>query len=175
MLTIADRITTLRRGKLIDTVPREGATEDALARMMVGREVLLRVEKATASPGEPLLEVEDLHVFDDRGLEAVKGVSFNVRAGEIVGIAGVDGNGQTELIDAITGLRRAASGTVTRRRQGLPPRERARRCSTPASATSPRTGSGAGCARLHASPRTSRCTTSARSRTRSAAGSTRAA
>jgi ABC-type uncharacterized transport system ATPase subunit len=113
VLTIADRITTLRRGKLIDTVPREGATEDSLARMMVGRDVLLRVEKAKASPGEPLLEVDDLHVFDDRGLEAVKGVSFTVRAGEIVGLAGVDANGQTELIDALTGLRRAASGTVT--------------------------------------------------------------
>ncbi len=65
----------LRRGKKIDTVPREGATEDSLARMMVGRDVLLRVEKAAASPGEPLLEVDDLHVFDDRGLEAVKGVA----------------------------------------------------------------------------------------------------
>jgi len=113
VLTIADRITTLRRGKLIDTVPREGATEDSLARMMVGRDVLLRVEKAKASPGEPLLEVDDLHVFDDRGLEAVKGVSLTVRAGEIVGLAGVDANGQSELIDALTGLRRAASGTIT--------------------------------------------------------------
>ena len=113
VLTIADRITMLRRGKLIDTVPREGATEDSLARMMVGRDVLLRVEKAPASPGEPLLVVDDLHVFDDRGLEAVKGVSFTVRAGEIVGLAGVDANGQSELIDALTGLMRVASGTVT--------------------------------------------------------------
>jgi ABC-type uncharacterized transport system ATPase subunit len=81
--------------------------------MMVGREVLLRVEKPPASPGEALLDVEDLQVFDDRGLEKVKGVSFQVRGGEIVGIAGVDGNGQTELIDAITGLRRPAAGKIT--------------------------------------------------------------
>jgi ABC-type uncharacterized transport system ATPase subunit len=81
--------------------------------MMVGREVLLQVEKPPAKPGDTLLEVEDLHVFDDRQLEKVRGVSFGVRAGEIVGIAGVDGNGQTELIDAMTGLRRPASGTIT--------------------------------------------------------------
>jgi simple sugar transport system ATP-binding protein len=112
VLEVADRITVLRRGKKIDTVPREGATEESLARMMVGREVLLRVEKPPANPGDPLLEVEDLHVVDDRGLEKVRGVSFDVRAGEIVGIAGVDGNGQTELIDALTGLRRPGSGTI---------------------------------------------------------------
>jgi simple sugar transport system ATP-binding protein len=113
VLEVADRITVLRRGKKIDTVPKEGATEESLARMMVGREVLLRVEKPPAKPSDTLLEVEDLHVFDERGLEKVAGVSFRVRAGEIVGIAGVDGNGQTELIDALTGLRRPASGTVT--------------------------------------------------------------
>jgi simple sugar transport system ATP-binding protein len=77
---------------------------------MVGRDVLLRVDKKPATPGEPLLEVEDLHVLDDRELPAVRGVSFQVRAGEIVGIAGVDGNGQTELIEALTGLRTAHSG-----------------------------------------------------------------
>jgi simple sugar transport system ATP-binding protein len=113
VLEVADRITTLRRGKKIDTVPREGATEESLARAMVGREVLLRVEKPPAAPGEPVLQVEGLHVFDDRGLEKVRGVSFQVRAGEIVGIAGVDGNGQTELIDAITGLMPVASGRIT--------------------------------------------------------------
>jgi general nucleoside transport system ATP-binding protein len=112
VLEIADRITVVRRGKRIDTVDRQGATEEALARMMVGREVLLRVDKPASDPGDPLLTVEDLQVFDDRGLEAVRGVSFEVRGGEIVGIAGVDGNGQTELIDAITGLRKAASGRV---------------------------------------------------------------
>src|SRR5436305_4758691 len=113
VLEVADRITVLRRGKRIDTVDRQGATEQGLARMMVGRDVLLRVDKSAPSVGEPLLSVEDLHVVDDRGLEAVRGVSFNVRSGEIVGLAGVDGNGQSGLIDAITGLRRVSSGLVT--------------------------------------------------------------
>ena len=113
VLEVADRITVLRRGRKIDTVPREGATEAGLARMMVGREVLLRVEKGPAQPGDLLLEVSDLHVLDERGLERVRGVSFQVRAGEIVGIAGVEGNGQTELVEAITGLLRIESGTVT--------------------------------------------------------------
>ncbi len=112
VLEIADRITVLRRGKKIDTIPREGATEAGLARMMVGREVLLRVQKNASQPGDAFLVIEDLHVLDDRGLEAVRGISFEARGGEIVGIAGVDGNGQTELIDAMTGLRRPASGRV---------------------------------------------------------------
>ena len=112
VLEIADRITVLRRGKVVDTISREGATEQSLARMMVGREVLLRVDKQPAHPGETLLHVEDLRAYDDRGLEAVRGVSLDVRAGEIVGLAGVDGNGQTELIDALTGLRRPSAGTI---------------------------------------------------------------
>ena len=112
VLAIADRVTVLRRGKTIETVPREGATEEGLARLMVGREVLLRVDKTPAQPGDPLLTVEDLRVFDERHLEAVRGVSLEVRAGEIVGIAGVDGNGQSELVEAITGLRRPESGRV---------------------------------------------------------------
>jgi simple sugar transport system ATP-binding protein len=112
VLEIADRITVLRRGKKIDTVPAAGATEQGLAKMMVGRDVLLRVEKSAAEVGDILLDVDDLHVDDDRGLPAVRGVSLQVRAGEIVGIAGVDGNGQTELVEAITGLRRPKSGRV---------------------------------------------------------------
>jgi len=112
VLEIADRITVLRRGKKIQTVPREGATEASLARAMVGREVLLRVEKTPGTPGEVLLKVDDLQVVDERGLPKVRGVSFEVRAGEIVGVAGVDGNGQTELIEAITGLRRLDGGTI---------------------------------------------------------------
>src|SRR5205809_7535776 len=113
VLEIADRVTVLRRGKRIDTVPREGATEEGLARMMVGRDVLLRVEKTPAEQnGDALLEVDDLHVLDDRGLPVVNGVSLSVRAGEIVGIAGVDGNGQSELIEALTGLRKRESGSV---------------------------------------------------------------
>ena len=113
VLDIADRITVLRRGKTIDTVPRAGATEQSLAQAMVGREVLLRVDKPPHVPGDSILEVRDLHVRDDRGIEKVRGISFDVRAGEIVGLAGVDGNGQTELIDALTGLQKIESGTVT--------------------------------------------------------------
>jgi general nucleoside transport system ATP-binding protein len=112
VLEIADRVTVLRRGKKIETLPRAGATEETLARLMVGREVLLRVEKAAATPSEPLLRVEDLRVADQRGLEVVRGSSFEVHAGEIVGLAGVDGNGQSELIEAIAGLRRPLSGRV---------------------------------------------------------------
>jgi simple sugar transport system ATP-binding protein len=112
VLEIADRITVLRQGKRIDTVPQKGATQEGLARLMVGRDVVLRVEKPPANPGEILLSVEDLTVRDARDLEAVRGVSFNVRGGEIVGIAGVDGNGQTELIDALTGLRRPSGGRI---------------------------------------------------------------
>jgi general nucleoside transport system ATP-binding protein len=108
---IAQRISVLRRGKKIDTVPA-GATEQELARMMVGREVLLRVDKKPPTAGDVLLEVEDLTAVDDRDLPAVNGVSVTVRAGEIVGIAGVDGNGQTELIEAITGLRKPTGGTI---------------------------------------------------------------
>jgi simple sugar transport system ATP-binding protein len=112
VLEIADRITVLRRGKKIETLDAAGATEEELARRMVGREVLLRVEKTPAQPGDPLLVIEDLHALDDRGLEAVRGASLTVRAGEIVGIAGVDGNGQTQLIEAITGLRGTTGGRV---------------------------------------------------------------
>jgi general nucleoside transport system ATP-binding protein len=113
VLAIADRITVLRRGEKVATIPSSEATEASLATMMVGRDVLLTVEKEAAKPAETLLAVEDLYVRDDRDIGVVNGVSFEVRAGEIVGIAGVDGNGQSELIDAIAGLRRATSGRIT--------------------------------------------------------------
>jgi ABC-type uncharacterized transport system ATPase subunit len=109
---VADRITVLRRGKKIETLPAEGATEEGLARLMVGREVLLRVDKTPAQPAGPLLSVQGLTVEDDRGIEQVRDVSFEVKGGEIVGIAGVDGNGQTELIDAIAGLRGSKAGKI---------------------------------------------------------------
>ena len=112
VLEIADRITVLRRGKLVETLAAEGATEASLARLMVGRDVLLRVAKTAARPADPLLQVENLHVIDDRGIEKVRGVSFEVRAGEIVALAGIDGNGQTELIDGMTGLRAVEAGSV---------------------------------------------------------------
>ena len=113
VLEIADRVTVLRRGRYIATQTTEGATEASLARFMVGRDVVLAVEKAPAKPAQPRLVIDDLVVHDDRGLEAVRGLSLEVRAGEIVGVAGVDGNGQAELIDAIAGLRAATSGTIT--------------------------------------------------------------
>ena len=112
VLDIADRVSVLRRGKKVETVSTEGATEESLARMMVGRDVLFRVAKEAAKPGDALLEVADLEVVDDRDLPAVQGVSFEVRAGEIVGIAGVDDNGQGELVETLTGLRAAVAGTV---------------------------------------------------------------
>jgi general nucleoside transport system ATP-binding protein len=112
VLDIADRITVLRRGKTVETVPSAGATQDGLARAMVGRAVLLRVDKQPHDAGGTLLAVGDLHVRDDRDLETVHGLSFEVHGGEIVGIAGIDGNGQTELVEAIVGLRRPTSGHV---------------------------------------------------------------
>jgi simple sugar transport system ATP-binding protein len=112
VLEIADRVTVLRRGRKIDTVATEGATEASLAKLMVGRDVLFRVEKEEAAAGEPVLEVSELEVDDDRGLPAVRGLSLRVRAGEIVGIAGVDGNGQAELVEAITGLRVPRVGQI---------------------------------------------------------------
>ena len=170
VLEIADRITVLRRGKTIETVPREGATEESLAKAMVGREVLLRVEKAPAKPGDVLLEVRDLHVRDDRGIEKVRGLSFDVRAGEIVGIAGVDGNGQTELIDALTGLQKIESGTASIAGHESRTRVHATR-STPGWGTSRRTGSAAASCSSSRSPRTSRCTTTPSRPTRASAGS----
>src|SRR4051795_5042645 len=112
VLEIADRVTVLRRGKRVDTVATAGASEESLARLMVGRDVLLRVEKAPAKPGDPILELRDVHARDDRGLPAVQGVDLTVRAGEIVALAGVDGNGQTELVEAITGLRPVEAGSM---------------------------------------------------------------
>ena len=139
--------------------PREGATEEALARMMVGREVLLRVEKAPAQPGDVLLSSRGPARRRRPRLEKVRGVSFDVRAGEIVGIAGVDGNGQTELIEAITGLRKIESAPITVAGSELARRATRARCSTRASATFPKTGSAAGSCSSSPSPRTSRCTT----------------
>jgi general nucleoside transport system ATP-binding protein len=112
VLEVADRVTTLRRGVVVDTIDAEGATEEGLARMMVGREVLLRVDKKPSQPEGALLQVEHLSVVDDRGLEMVRDVSFDVRAGEILGLAGVDANGQSELIDAIAGLRHVSAGRI---------------------------------------------------------------
>jgi simple sugar transport system ATP-binding protein len=113
VLKVADRVTVLRRGRGVGTIDIAGADEATLARMMVGRDVVLRVEKADSKPGDVALEVSDLHVPDDRGLPAVDGVSLKVRRGEIVALAGIDGNGQSELVEAITGLRSITAGEIT--------------------------------------------------------------
>ncbi len=113
VMTIADRITVLRNGRVVGTTTPEEATEEKLAAMMVGREVSLAVEKPPAHAADPVLVVENLHVLSDRDTPAVQGVSFEVRAGEILGIAGVQGNGQTELVEAITGLRQTIAGKIT--------------------------------------------------------------
>ena len=113
VLGIADRVTVLRHGEVVGTADPATATEQDLATLMVGRDVQLQVEKAEAVPGETVLSVEDLVVLDERSHTSVGGISFEVRAGEIVGIAGVQGNGQTELVEAITGLRKVASGRVS--------------------------------------------------------------
>jgi general nucleoside transport system ATP-binding protein len=111
----ADRVVVMRDGRVVgETTPKE-TDQIGLARMMVGRDVVLRIEKADAHPKDTVLRVTDLKARGQHSLEVLKGVSFEVRAGEIVGIAGVDGNGQTELIETIVGLRRASGGTITLR------------------------------------------------------------
>ena len=110
VLAIADRITVMRAGRVVGSTTPKESNEQKLASMMVGREVILTVQKKPAQPGEEILQVHDLRVRDIRNLEAVSGVSFSVRAGEVLGIAGVQGNGQTELAEALTGLRHIESG-----------------------------------------------------------------
>ena len=112
VMAIADRITVLRNGRVVGTTTPDQTDEQQLAAMMVGRQVLLRVEKGDAHPGETVLEVDNLEVLDDRGNLAVRSISFQVRAGEVLGVAGVQGNGQTELVQALTGLRSPVAGRV---------------------------------------------------------------
>lgn len=109
---VADRVTVIRRGKSIETVEVEGISSQQLAEMMVGRSVSFKTEKVKANPKEVVLSIKDLVVHENRGVPAVKGLDLEVRAGEIVGIAGIDGNGQSELIHAITGLRKVQSGSI---------------------------------------------------------------
>ncbi|WP_042699005.1 ABC transporter ATP-binding protein [Thermococcus sp. PK] len=126
VMEITDRVTVLRKGELIGTVNTRETTPKELAKMMVGREVVLKIEKPPKEAGKPVLEVKDLWVKGDRGEDAVKGLTFEVRAGEIFGIAGVEGNGQTELIEAISGLRKVEKGKVILNGKditGRPPRE----------------------------------------------------
>lgn len=111
---LADRVSVIRRGRKVATVDDpKGTSEAELAALMVGRAVTLKVEKTPAKPGETVLQIDALSAKNHRGVEALKTVSFAVRKGEIVGIAGVDGNGQTELIECMTGLRKSTGGKVT--------------------------------------------------------------
>lgn len=125
VLAVSDRITVMRNGQVVGTVSPQETNEPQLAAMMVGREVILKVEKDLAHPGDEVLRASDLHVLDDREVKVVRGMSFSVRAGEVLGIAGVQGNGQTELVEALTGLRRTHSGRIVMLEQdvtGKPPR-----------------------------------------------------
>ena len=112
VLEIADQITVIRRGKVVGATTPQEADQNQLAEMMVGRQVDLEVDKEPGRPGQRVLEVKDLMVLDDRHQLAVDGVSFEVMEGEVLGIAGVQGNGQTELVEAITGLRLSTSGKI---------------------------------------------------------------
>ncbi|HHY09098.1 MAG TPA: ABC transporter ATP-binding protein, partial [Firmicutes bacterium] len=113
VMAISDQVTVIRRGRIVGSVPTAETNVNELARLMVGRDVEFVVAKEPAKLGPELFRIDDLHVPDDRNLPAVDGVSLTVRAGEILGIAGVDGNGQNELAEAITGMRRATAGRIT--------------------------------------------------------------
>ncbi|MHA2377303.1 MAG: ATP-binding cassette domain-containing protein, partial [Candidatus Thorarchaeota archaeon] len=111
-MALADRISVLRDGVLVGTVNKEDTSVEELARMMVGRPVVFSIEKSPATPGDVVLSVNDLEVQDERGVQMVKGIDLEVRAGEILGIAGVEGNGQTELIEALAGLLKPKAGKI---------------------------------------------------------------
>lgn len=109
---VADRCTIIRRGKFVDVVDVKDTSQEEMASLMVGRSVSFDVDKSPAKPLEPILEIKNLNVLDSKKLPSVKDFSLTVRAGEIVGLAGVDGNGQSELVEAISGLRKIESGSV---------------------------------------------------------------
>ena len=112
VLAISDRITVMRRGKVVGHLITKQTNEQEIATMMVGREVLLRVDKKPAEPGAVAFKVENLTANSDRGVQAIRGISFELRQGEILGIAGVEGNGQSELVEVLAGTRRATGGRV---------------------------------------------------------------
>ncbi|QGP92277.1 Galactose/methyl galactoside import ATP-binding protein MglA [Neomoorella glycerini] len=112
VMAVAHRVTVMRDGKVVQTLPTSGTDKQTLARLMVGRDITLEMTRTPARTGEVILEVEDLHALNNRGLPALRGVSFRIHRGEILGIAGVAGNGQTELAEVLTGLRPATAGRV---------------------------------------------------------------
>ncbi|MBS1252501.1 MAG: Galactose/methyl galactoside import ATP-binding protein MglA [Anaerolineales bacterium] len=119
VMAFSDRVTVLRDGENVDTLVTTETSRDELARLMVGREVLFRIEKEEREPGEVVLSVQNLEALNEKGLPALKNASFEVQAGEILGIAGVAGNGQRELAEVINGLREATSGTIRVRDQDV--------------------------------------------------------
>jgi len=126
VMSLCDRVTVLRAGRVIGTVETSNTSKEELARMMVGREVFFKVDKKPCCPGEVILELKGVEALDNKGLKALKGVSFSLCRGEILGIAGVDGNGQSELVEVITGLRKAIAGKVFLKGRditNLPPRK----------------------------------------------------
>jgi general nucleoside transport system ATP-binding protein len=120
LLSVADRCTVLRDGSVVGTVDVAGSNKATLARMMVGREVVLRVERPVLEPGEPVLEVADLSLVDERGKARLEELNFVVREREILGVAGVDGNGQHELVEVLIGLRRPTRGRISINGQHVP-------------------------------------------------------
>ena len=112
IMAISDRVTIIRRGKVVGSVVTAETSPDAVAEAMVGRNVSLEIDKAASKPGAPVLQVDKVSLKDDRGVRALDGISLQVNAGEILGVAGVDGNGQSELIAALTGLRKVDSGRI---------------------------------------------------------------
>lgn len=112
VMEISDMVTVMRRGKVVGSVATPDTSKSDIANMMVGRTVLFRVERKEATPSKEVLKINNLQSMDKKGLPVLRGVSFNIRAGEIFGIAGVEGNGQTELIETLTGLRKAEKGEV---------------------------------------------------------------
>jgi ABC-type uncharacterized transport system ATPase subunit len=112
VLRISDRVTVLRRGKVVSSIKTKNATEQSLAREMVGRDVIFRIERKKVARGKPILDVEDLSVRSDKGYLAVEELSFSIHEGEIFGVAGISGNGQRELVEALAGLRKIESGRI---------------------------------------------------------------
>lgn len=119
IMAVSDMVTVIRRGKVVGSVATKETNPNQLAAMMVGKEVSFEVQKQEAVPGPVVLSMQDVKSFNEKGMHVLDGIHLEVRAGEIVGIAGVDGNGQSELIEAITGLRKVSSGTITLNNQNL--------------------------------------------------------
>lgn len=113
VLQISDRVTVLRKGKVVSCIDTSEATEQSLANEMVGREVIFRTQRTTVKKGETILQVDDLSAFSDKGAMALNGVSFSIREGEIFGVAGISGNGQRELVEVLAGLRKPEGGSIS--------------------------------------------------------------